>query len=196
MDRNLDTIHEHEPVPITSSSDTTGDDLPTVTPKQRSFADTVNKQNRENKALREQILRDKIKQLEQQLYATEQALDYNANDPNGRRTPSQQNPVLSMLVPPFSPRTHSQGSSTPRRRVPRSPKAKTSNRTRDNGLTWWISVWKRCPKTLLKTRAGTYRNNSDVSTPPHFSGYIRWSLTVPCQFSYSIVVSLKCDWDP
>jgi hypothetical protein len=91
-------------VPITSSSDTTGGDLPTVTPKQRSFADTINKQNRENKALREQLLRDKITQLEQQLYATEQALDYNANDPNGGRTPSQQNSVRSMSpAPPFSP---------------------------------------------------------------------------------------------
>jgi 3-methyladenine DNA glycosylase AlkC len=85
MDRTLEIIHENETVHITSSSDTTSDDLhvPTVTPKQRSFADTVNKQNRENKALREKLLREKIAQLEEQLYATEQALDYNASDPNG-----------------------------------------------------------------------------------------------------------------
>ncbi len=60
MDRILDIINEDEADLNTSSSETTGDYLPTVTPKQRSFTDTVHKQNRDNKALREKILRDKI----------------------------------------------------------------------------------------------------------------------------------------
>ena len=79
MDRILDTINEDETDLNTSSSETTGDYLPTVTPKQRSFADTVpvHKQNRDNKALREKILRDKIAKLQEELYDTEQALCQN-----------------------------------------------------------------------------------------------------------------------
>jgi hypothetical protein len=93
MDRIIATITEDETYLTTSSSETTGHNLPTVTPKQRSFADTVTvtKQNRENKALREKILREKIAELQSELY--EQALDYNATDPYGGRTPSQQKPV-------------------------------------------------------------------------------------------------------
>ena len=63
MDRTLDTIDEDATDLYTSSSETNDDNLPTVTPKQRTLADTVQKQNRENKALREKILRDKIAQL-------------------------------------------------------------------------------------------------------------------------------------
>jgi hypothetical protein len=65
MDRILDTINEDDTDLNTSSSETTGDNIPTVTPKQRSFADTVHKQNRDNKALREKILRDKIATLQE-----------------------------------------------------------------------------------------------------------------------------------
>ncbi len=43
MDRTLDTINEDETDLYTSSSETNGDNLPTVTPKQRTFADTVQK---------------------------------------------------------------------------------------------------------------------------------------------------------
>jgi hypothetical protein len=70
MDRVLDTINEDDTDLNTSSSETTGDNLPTVTPKQRSFADTVHKQNRDNKPLREKILRDKIATLQEELYNT------------------------------------------------------------------------------------------------------------------------------
>ena len=65
MDRTLDTINEDDTDLYTSSSENTGDTLPTVTPKQRSFADTAQKQNRDNKALREKILRDKIATLQE-----------------------------------------------------------------------------------------------------------------------------------
>jgi hypothetical protein len=71
-------------------------------PKQRSFADTVNKQNRDNKALREQILLDKIAKLQEELYDTEHALDYAATDPYGGCTSTHQKPVLQ-LPPAFSP---------------------------------------------------------------------------------------------
>ena len=47
MDRTLETIDEDATDLYTSSSETNGDNLPTVTPKQRSFADTVHKQNTE-----------------------------------------------------------------------------------------------------------------------------------------------------
>ncbi len=87
MDRILDTINEDDTDLNTSSSETTGDYLPSVTPKQRSFADTVQTQNRDKKALREKILRDKIAKLQEELYDTEQALDYNASDPYAGRNP-------------------------------------------------------------------------------------------------------------
>jgi hypothetical protein len=173
MDRNLETIHEHDTVPISSSSDTTGDDLPTVTPRQRSFTDTVNKQNRENKVLlRDKLIREKIAQLEEQLYETEQALDYEAHDPLGGRTPSQQKPVLWMPAPPFS----SHGL-TPR--VPRpqdiayqevlKQRQATEQQTMDS-----LDEY-QTEKGVLKlfsklAQALTDSNNSDVSTPPHFSG--------------------------
>ena len=132
MDRTLDTINEDDTDLYTSSSDTTGDNLPTVTPKQRSFADTVQKQNRDNKALREKILREKIAQLQEELYDTEQALDYNATDPYGGRTPSQQKPVQP-LPPAFSPHGVSTSPLTPRRRLSSCPTAGGSTRkSKDN----------------------------------------------------------------
>ncbi len=89
MDRTLDTINEDDTDLNTNSSDSTGDNLPTVTPKQRSFADTVQNQNRDNKALREKILHDKIAQLQEELNETEQALDYNATDHYAGRNPPE-----------------------------------------------------------------------------------------------------------
>ena len=86
---SLDTISE-ETVHVQASSDTTEyEDLP---PKVRSFIDTVQRQNMENR-----MLREKIAQLTEELNEKEQEL--NDKDSYGDyvgRTPTQQNPVKTV----------------------------------------------------------------------------------------------------
>ena len=88
---SLDTISE-ETVHVQGSSDTTKYvDLP-ATPKVRSFADTVPRQNMDNR-----MLREKIAQLTEELNEKEQEL--NDKDSYGDyvgRTPTQQNPVKTV----------------------------------------------------------------------------------------------------
>ena len=186
MDRSLATINEEETDLNTSSSATTGDTLPTVTPKQWSFADTIKKQNRENMALREKILREKIAQLQEELYDTEQALDYNDKDPYGGRTPSQQKPV-----DPYGGRTPSQQNPVPSSPATYSPHGLTPRVPRPQDLAYQAALQQEAAQETDKAlnqadqlqsqegvlklfsqlaQALTDNNNADVSTPPHFSG--------------------------
>jgi hypothetical protein len=91
---SLDTISE-ETVHVQGSSDTTKYvDLPPATPKVRSFADTVQRQNMESR-----MLREKIAQLTEELNEKEQEL--NDKDSYGDyvgRTPAQQDPVKTVQL--------------------------------------------------------------------------------------------------
>jgi hypothetical protein len=128
MDRTLDTIDEDATDLYTSSSETHGDNLPTVTSKQRTFADTVQKQNRENKALREKILRDKIAQLQEELY--EQALNYNANDPDAGRHPPEKTANTNTAF-------------TPRAAIPSSPLGLTPRVPRPQDVAYQAALKQR-----------------------------------------------------
>jgi hypothetical protein len=166
MDRILITINEDETDLNISSSDYTGDKLPTVTPKQRSFADTVNKQNRDDKALREKILRDKIAKLQEELYDTEHALDYNAQDPYGGRTPSQQKPVPPMTTA-FSSH-HSTSPTNPRRCLSSCPTAVGSTRkTKGNTRSRWFFETKKSIIEEKNRAITTYLRHQHVR--PHRS---------------------------
>ena len=100
---SLDNTISEEIVHVQGSSDTTKYvDLPPETPKVRSFADTVQRQNMENRMLREEIAPRLIMELnepQQKLNDKDSYGDYVG------RTPTQQNPVkmVQLIMTPSSP---------------------------------------------------------------------------------------------
>ncbi len=96
---SLDNTISEEIVHVQGSSDTTKYvDLPPETPQVRSFADTVQRQNMENRILREKIaqLTEELNEKEQELNDKDSYADYVG------RTPTQQNPVktVQQATPP------------------------------------------------------------------------------------------------
>ena len=151
---------------ISSSIATSSEDLPTVTPITRTFAATIEKQNEENEKLRK-----KIAKLQATLRATRDDLNETAEvlAANVSRTHRPSTPPLSMPVP-----------SSPLGLTPRLPRPQdvayqaALKGQQDTTAQKTVEEFKS-EEGILKlfsklANALTETNNSDVSTPPNFSG--------------------------
>ena len=177
MNRSLSPIGENDH--LTSSSEATlHDDLPTVTPMLRTFTDTTQRQNAENAKLRKQLLayQEKEAQLSDRVQELEE-LTTALTSNTGRNPTNKTENTASTYTPKVAI------PSSPLGLIPRVPRPQDvayqaalqqgKAAQTDTGesfakeLTTETGVLKMFSKLA---QALTENNNSDVSSPPHFSG--------------------------
>jgi hypothetical protein len=173
MNRSLDPISEDDE--RTSSAEPTEySDLPDVTPKTRSFdPETIRRQNQANQALKEKLeIEQQIQRLQQRLREHEQVRAETASI--SRATERTPRPVLTFRPDtPLSP--HGLTPRVPRPQDVTYQEALKRGQDQETGKTIEkmenfkseAGIFNMFPKLA---QALTDSNNSDVSTPPHFSG--------------------------
>jgi hypothetical protein len=165
MYRSLSPVRE-EDQNTSSSIATSSEDLPMVTPMTRSFSATIDKQNAENEQLRKQIakLKATLQATRDELTDTAEVLATNVSSTHRPSTPP-----LSIPVP-----------SSPLGLTPRLPRPQdvayqaALKGQHDTAARQTVEEFKS-EEGILKlfsklANALTETNNSDVSTPPNFSG--------------------------
>jgi hypothetical protein len=173
MNRSLDTVSEDDE--RTSSTDPTEySDLPEVTPTTRSFGpETIRRKNQANQMLREKLeLEKQIKRLQERLNETEQAQAESvsttrASDSNTRPAPTYQpdTPASPHGLTPRVPHPQDVAYQDALKRGKDQDNEKTieemENFKSEAGI---LSVFSKLAQALNDS------NNSNVSTPPHFTG--------------------------
>jgi hypothetical protein len=184
MHRPLSPIGENDH--LTSSSDATSyDDLPMVSPKVRTLDEITQRQNAENAKLRNQLLayQDKEAQLTDRVQELEELTAALVNPTERNPTDKTGNTVND--TSPYAPAL------TPKAAMPSSPMGLTPRATRPQDVAYQAALKKQQAEPTkagekltaeLNTETGvlklfsklaqalTENNNTDVSSPPHFSG--------------------------
>ena len=173
MNRSLAPISEDDE--RTSSTDPTDySELPEVTPTTRSFdPDTIRRKNQANQLLKEKIeLENQIKRLQARLQETEQASEEPASTRRVSDFTTRPGPTY-LSDTPASP--HGLTPRVPRPQDVAYQEALKLGKDQDNEKTIEEMEQFKSEAGILHmfsklAQALTENNNSDVSTPPHFTG--------------------------
>ncbi len=165
MHRSLSPVSE-EDQHTSSSSATSSEYLPTVTPITRTFTATIERQNDENEKLRKKIaqLQATLKATRDDLHDTAEVLAANVS-----RAHRPSTPPLSLLVP------SSPLGLTPRLPRPQDVAYHTVLKGQQTNIAKETAEEFKTEDGIMNlfsklANALTENNNSDVSTPPNFSG--------------------------